>query len=152
MSFVVKSWAYRLNGREYGSEITKDEAEEAKRDGVVIVFGYSDDNMEFEGALHDEVGCYDGGVFRVCKYGVYEDEVPANTELKTITAVWCATGKPAWSYETDIPHEKFNIFEDGEPFCEGIVFSIDDLNEREETKPAATYDLLYEEGGANTTL
>ena len=32
-----------------------------------------------------------------------------------------------WSYETDIPHETFNIYEDGEVWCVGIVFSVEDL-------------------------
>ena len=45
-----------------------------------------------------------------------------------ITAVWCDPESGAsWSYKTDIPHETFNIYEDGELFCIGIVFSIDDL-------------------------
>ena len=33
----------------------------------------------------------------------------------------------SWSFETDIPHEIFMIYDDGNPYCEGIVFSIDDL-------------------------
>lgn len=50
-----------LNGREYGDEITREEEAMAKAHGLVVVFGYSDDNMEFCGAITDEVGCYDGG-------------------------------------------------------------------------------------------
>ena len=148
---LVKSWAERLNGREYGSEITTVEAAEAKRDGIVVVFGYSDDNMEFVGALNDEVGCFEGGIASVCEFGVYGKEVPFNTKLDEIKAVWNDAGSPAWSYETDIPHEKFNIYEDGELYCKGIVFSMDDLKGKKYVKPAP-YDLLYEEGGANTTM
>lgn len=151
-NMLVKSWADKLDGREYGSEITKAEASEAAQDGIVIVYGYSDDNMEFNGALYDEVGCFDGGVARVCEFGVYTDEAPANTKLREIKAVWCAPGKPAWSYETDIPHEKFNINEDGELFCEGIVFSLEDLRETKKYVKSVPYDLLYEEGGATTTM
>lgn len=146
---LVKRWADTLSGREYGCELSAVEANEMKNQGIVVVYGYSDDNMEFDGALHDEIGCYNGGVARVAKCGVYEDEVP-DTELREIRAVWCAPGKPAWSYETDIPHEKFNIYEDGDLFCEGIIFSLDSLSEivKKHNEP---YDLLYEEGGANTT-
>ena len=32
-----------------------------------------------------------------------------------------------WCYKTDIPHETFMIYDDGEPYCRGIVFSIEDL-------------------------
>ena len=77
--------------------------------------------------------------------------MPANAKLREIEAVWCAPGKPTWSYETDIPHATFNICEDGELYCEGIVFSIDHLFDTVE-KHNEPYDLLYEEGGANTTL
>jgi len=35
-------------------------------------------------------------------------------------------------YETDIPHETFDIYEDGEKFCRGIVFSIDSLKQNKE--------------------
>lgn len=33
-----------------------------------------------------------------------------------------------WTYATEIPHETFMIYEDGEPYCRGIVFSIDNLD------------------------
>ena len=56
-------FAARLNGREYRSEITKDECAEAKSAGLVVVFGASDDLIEFGGALHGEGGCFDGGTF-----------------------------------------------------------------------------------------
>lgn len=125
--FLVKSWAEKLNGRKYGDEITNDEAEAAKQDGIVIVYGYSDDNMEFRGALDDEVGCFDGGVARVAECGVYTEEVPANAALREVRAVWCAPDRATWSYETDIPHATFNVYEDGELFCEGIVFSVEDI-------------------------
>jgi len=36
-------------------------------------------------------------------------------------------GGPCWTFATTIPHETFTIFEDGEPFCEGIVFSMEHL-------------------------
>lgn len=52
----------------------------------------------------------------------------------SITALLCmnmmmdADGVPAtWTYKTEIPHEEFNIWEDGELYCVGIVFSIKDL-------------------------
>ena len=37
----------------------------------------------------------------------------------------------SWSYLTDIPHKTFDIMEDGEIYCRGIVFSLDDLGEEE---------------------
>ena len=31
-----------------------------------------------------------------------------------------------------MPHETFTVMEDGEPFCEGIVFSMADLENKEQ--------------------
>ena len=35
----------------------------AKENGLVVVFGYSDDNIELRGAINNEAGCFDGGSF-----------------------------------------------------------------------------------------
>ena len=97
-----------LNGREYGLEMTPAEERQAEELGLVVVFGYSDDNAEFRGAIYDEIGCYDGG--RVFERGD-----------KYIDAKWC-DGEYSWMYDTNIPHAVFDIYEDGEKFCRGIVF------------------------------
>jgi hypothetical protein len=46
---------------------------------------------------------------------VYEDGE------KYIDAVWCE-GEYSWTYKTNIPHATFDIWEDGEKYCKGIVF------------------------------
>ena len=48
-------------------------------------------------------------------------------QLTKITAIWDEKGKFLWSFKTDIPHSTFQIFEDKEPYCQGIVFNLDDL-------------------------
>lgn len=45
-----------LNGRSYGEEITENECAIAQAHGLVVVFGYSDDNVELRRAIHDEIG------------------------------------------------------------------------------------------------
>ena len=57
----AKELAAKLNGREYLREITDEEAKQAKASGLVVVYGASDDLIEFRGAIHDEGDCYDGG-------------------------------------------------------------------------------------------
>ena len=37
--------------------------------------------------------------------------------------------KQIWTYETEIPHAKFNIYEDDELSCVGIVFEMSELAE-----------------------
>lgn len=105
---TIFEFAEKLNGREYGEEMTPLEEQEAKKLGFVVVFGYSDDNTEFRGAYDDEIGCFDDG-------RVYENEG------KYIDAVWCKNGY-SWIYKTNIEHAVFDIYEDGEKYCRGIVF------------------------------
>lgn len=132
MSMTVRGYAEMLNGREYGyPQFTKEEIEIAKQNGFVIVYGASDDLMEFEGSIRDEGGCFDGGIVYFCETGVVDD---GSAETKCIEAVWCdkertdeAGNVIAWTYKTDIPHETFMIYDDGEPYCKAIVFRVDDI-------------------------
>ena len=112
---TIFDFAQGLNGREYGREITPLEEKRAKELGFVVVFGYSDDNAEFRGAIYDEIGCYDGG--RVYEQGD-----------RYIDAVWC-DGDYSWTYSTNIPHAVFDIYEYGEKYCRGIVFQLDGRGE-----------------------
>lgn len=122
--------AGQLDGRQYGSEVSQDMELAAKMSGLVIVFGASDDLMEFRGAIHDE---FSGIAFLTgegvltetcdceCKYfkAVLENTV-------TVKAIW-GKGEYSFQYETKIPHATFEIFDGEEKYCRGIVFSMDDL-------------------------
>jgi hypothetical protein len=132
--------AETLNGNEYGNEITKEQEQQAKENGLVVVFGYSNDNMELRGALNDEFGCYEGGEIKFTKEGKKIDEDDMEVlekynvvpKLNTIEAVWDepfdeTDERCSFQYKTDIPHSKFKIMEDEELYCVGIVFNISDL-------------------------
>lgn len=111
-----------LNGREYGSEITREEAVLAKASGLVVVFGYSDDNVELRGAISDEAGCYRGRTFYV-----RPDGIDTSGDGEKLIAEWCKEPRASWTYSTDVPHATFNIMENGELYCRGIVFAVADL-------------------------
>ena len=51
---TMKEFAKMLSGREYGMELIKDEKRQAADAGLVVAYGYSDDNVELRGAI-DEV-------------------------------------------------------------------------------------------------
>ena len=141
MKITKEELAARLNGREYGSEITKDEEKLAKENNLVVVYGASDDLCEFAGATYDEIGCYGGKSINIYKKGIFPDweEVKDDEELaaeylknkkkvvRTIKAIWCGKEGFNWTYETDIPHVTFEIFDDGEKYARNIIFSLDDL-------------------------
>jgi len=116
--------AAMLDGSEYGNEIISAESDLAAKHGLVVVFGYSDDNVEFRGAIRKEVEAGGGAIIHLDKCGIYK----SNQELancKTIEAIWCEDeGAPAWTYKTDIPHATFDIYDDGEVFCRGIIFEM----------------------------
>lgn len=133
---TAKELAALLNGREMGQEITPDAVKQAKAHGLVVVFGASDDNMEFRGAIYDEISCFNGGTAYLTPAGLLkndcsDDECPHFVKLRdkaaTIHAGWCEEEGYSWTYSTEIPHETFEIMEDGEPFCRGIVFALADV-------------------------
>jgi len=131
---TIKDFARILNGREYGSEIDKKEEEIAKLLGFVVVFGYSDDNTEFRGAINAEQDSWQGATFNVYPDGLIKEcfdncdaYQKAKEKCKTLKAVWCGKDDYSWSYETDIPHATFDIVKDGENYCEGIVFDLNNL-------------------------
>ena len=108
---TLKEFAERLNGAEYNGYpvFSKEDIGIAKENGFVIVTGTSDDLMEFEGAIEDEAGCFNGGKVYFSKNGVEED--------KTQNII----------NETKIPHETFSVMDAGEVYCRGIVFKLEDI-------------------------
>ena len=125
-----------LTGREYRKEITKDEAHAAAEVGLVVVYGASDDLMEFDGAISEELGAYDGTTAYLNADGLLNNECAdedcpyfekQREKAATIKALWCAEDGYSWTFETDIPHATFEIVEDGEPYCRGIVFALADV-------------------------
>lgn len=133
-----------LNGREYRSEISEAEERSAKDAGLVVVFGASDDLLEFRGAIDDELGAYEGTCVAVNAGGIVkpfselredddatEEDFEAYFKAKAsstynIVAHWDRDGL-SWVIESTIPHATFTIMEDGEGYCRGIVFSINQL-------------------------
>jgi|SRR5882757_2093556 len=128
LRFLVKHMtkeelASLLNGNIYGREISEQQAQAAKDAGLVVVFGRSDDLIEFRGAINDESGM---SAF-VTKTGLFGGSRYGSESGQTIKALWRKEKPYCWTYQTDIPHATFIIYEDGQPWCCGIVFSLSDL-------------------------
>lgn len=134
----AKTLAAQLNGIDYPCRISKELEAQAKAAGLVIVFGASDDLMEFRGAIYDELSAYDGTTAYVDTTGLLpereqleeDDELQAYFARKPhaveIKQIWNDHSPLCWTHETSIPHEKFEIWEDGEVSSTGIVFALAD--------------------------
>jgi hypothetical protein len=133
-----------LNGREYEYEITPEEEAQAKAAGLVVAFGYGDDNTVLRGAINDEVRCFEGDEIMLCKNGfimdwdyVYHEDEREVEEYITrkrlpkskITAIWYDEDAEEyeWIYKTNIPHATFDIMENGQKYRRGIVFDVADI-------------------------
>ena len=137
-----KELANKLVGATYDNFVSDDVllnnklADEAKQNGLVVVFGASDDLMEFRGAINYEIGAYDGTTAYLTSTGLLlndcdNDYCPHFEKLTasaaTILALWRQEGEYSWTFKTDIPHETFEITDRGDQYCRGIVFALADL-------------------------
>ena len=122
---IIKEIADKLNALnlKYGDDIPKDIQELAKNKDVAICYGRSDDLLELVGAIDDEYSCLYGG-----DISIIEDTL-------SIEALW-GVGDASWSYNLERCNEKFKIYEeheDGELFCEGMVFEVFELKNPKQT-------------------
>lgn len=133
---TTQQFAELLDGVEYPVRISKEMLASAKDAGIVIVYGASDDLMEFDGAIRDEIGCYEGGTAYLTSKGLLTNDCDNDNcsyfarEKKSaaeIKAIWCPPTGESWAYETAIPHETFSVIEDGDVYCTGIVFRLADV-------------------------
>lgn len=134
---TIEQVAAQLNGNEYREEGSDELFDRCKAAGIVVLYGASDDLAEFRGAIEDEVGCFDGGDIPVLATGLPandcdDDECPYYLATlkgaRNIEAVWCDDDlQCSWSYKTNIPHVTFDVMEDGELYCRGIVFRLEDV-------------------------
>lgn len=138
---TTQSIAQKLHCMEYPLYVPKDIAAEAKAAGIVIVYGASDDLMEFEGAIRDEVGAWEGAKVLLDAKGPLPDWENIESEeqsadyharkphAREIEAIWCPSEPDgaSWAYKTEIPHVTFYVMEDGGIYCRGIVFSLADM-------------------------
>jgi hypothetical protein len=130
-----------------GSEITESEEFIAKDSLLLVVFGASDDNAELRGIVKDEIGCYDGGEFRVDAKGLRDtwgdDDLLCEADGRAffereklpsvlVKAIWDDDKLPCWTYKTSGENvARFAIMEDGETWCEGVVIDCKHLFTKE---------------------
>jgi hypothetical protein len=140
-------FAQLLGTRQMGEEITPEEAALAKTHGLVVMFGAGDDVVQIRGAIKISKGVHKGRDFNITPIGLLpswseftadglmcsESSCRAYFEMKDkgvhqITANQPDKGPWDWTFTTTIPHSTFDVFDDkDESFCQGIVFSLAEL-------------------------
>jgi len=148
---ILRRIAKALDGAEYPLSVPQEIIESAKQNSVVIVFGASDDLIEFRGSVDDEGSVYEGstvlidkdGVLPINQDGTLQDDEPNTVEecrkiverfdhSTKIEAVWCPDdgSGASWAYNLpdEIQCERFNVMEDGDLYCVGVVFQMDGDN------------------------
>jgi len=132
--------ALALHGREYPFDLSADEQAQAKAADLVVIYGSSDDSFEARGAITGQQYVYDHSTVLIDTKGLLpeRDNIDDDAELrdffaretlaKKVEAIFASVApEPAWTYSTTIPHATFEIMEDGEVYCRGIVISMADL-------------------------
>lgn len=138
--------AAQLNGCEYRNELSRELEGAADIHGLVVVFGSSDDLMEFRGAVNEEIGAWDGGKatiylaadgnLKILSDQDFEElkeqlddtgiSLPKTVEIE---AVWTPEEleDTSWLIKTELPHATFDVMEDDELYCRGIVIDMKDI-------------------------
>jgi len=124
-NITLKEFAAMLHGRDCQPNLTPDELLLAKQKGFVVVYGDSDDRVEFEGAIREEGHTYPfakdrpAGVLVLSEDGkLLDDECEQYAEYikenrNVINVFYCNKDGINWVFETDIPHETFLTYDGG---------------------------------------
>lgn len=124
----LERWATELNNRNERNVVPA--ALEAVK-GLVVVYAASDDLVEIEGAMTQEIGAFNGVKLTASKtQGFFETAA----DESDIEFRWCDDNSGdsvcPWSVICNLPHRKFDIIDDeGYVVSVGVVLHIDDIPE-----------------------
>ena len=124
----LERWATELNNRNERNVVSA--ALEAVK-GLVVVYAASDDLVEIEGAMTQEIGAFNGVKLTASKtQGFFETAA----DESDIEFRWCDDNSGdsvcPWSVICNLPHRKFDILDDeGYVASVGVVLHIDDIPE-----------------------
>ena len=127
---TLKELAKKFDGREYTCEqFTSEEIHHLKELGVVVLYGASDDLCEIDGAVEGEVDCYIGGSEKIEFTLAKDGPVPFGNGSNNLNKVSIAQENGCWKYHVSglVNYSKFTIKEDGEDYCEAMLFFAEDL-------------------------
>lgn len=125
--------ARTLDGVEYGKEVSDQLRKILIDHNLVIVHGYSDDLIEFDGAIIGEFGAGQEVCIinkKILVNDCDDEDCPYFKKLKAQSKyrLFGDLTDSGWEIETTIPNvAKFTVVDGAEHYGIGIVFSLDDL-------------------------
>ena len=146
MNMKKEELAKLLNGREYRSEMTREEEKQAKENDLLICFGASNYHLGLRGIIYDKIDAWGGGTASIvlkkdnkidlmngCDSESIQDlfeenDLAFNLPIVKIEAVWWPDdNEPSWVIKSKIPHASFDIMGNKRVYCRGIVIEKADL-------------------------
>jgi len=125
-------FANMLNGTLYGKVFSTDIFDLAKKHGLVVIHGISDDLIEIDGALSNELDVYN-------KLHVEPDELYFSLDKSGEVKYFNTPGEKrihviydkeiTWNFETDIENAAFYMLLDKKVYTKGIVINLNDLED-----------------------
>lgn len=118
----LKYWSNKFNNRQYGNEITSEEVEQLKEEGITVVLGASDDLMCFYGSYEDEQNIT--GEEYIVYWDKNENELSEQFDRNYIEP----TIKSVFDYNgmninaKNMPYCSFSIIDGNDYYGNGIVF------------------------------
>jgi hypothetical protein len=124
----LERWATELNNRNERNVVPA--ALEAVK-GLVVVYAVSDDLVEIEGAMTQEIGAFNGVKLTANKAQGFYETAAGEPDIEFR---WCDDNSGdsvcPWSVICNLPHRKFDILDDDGYVCSvGVVLHIDDIPE-----------------------
>lgn len=132
-----KQFAKLLDKRQYRNEMTMQEEKLAKENGLLVIFGASDDLLEFRGLISEEIPAYEGcsafiiknkigelSVIEENKFKKYTTNKEVEIKIPNIRII--ADFNPtfidtSWLISSEIENSSFDIFDGNDLFCRAIV-------------------------------
>jgi hypothetical protein len=133
-----EQFAAMLDDRQYGDEITTGECKLANEHGLLVVFGDSDDGVKMRGFYHYFFNAIKGGSWQffltdnnelvfAAQDSLFSSAIDRSKPL-IIEANWCPDNlDTSWLIKANVDCATFDIFEDDELFCRGVVLDKKDI-------------------------
>lgn len=122
--------AQLIGEHDYDDSFTSFVIKTASANRLVIVTAIGNDVIKLQGSMKDEVDCFHGGNIYFEREGdgveAYKKQ-SVNGNRKVLETIWEMHRLFLWKFRSKIPHSKFKINKNGRSFCEGIIFSLNDI-------------------------